>query len=89
MKSSFLRYCIPFFLGISILISGLLLLKPSTEFHQFLPQSGGKTRLLGKDENESEEHRRRQIWIEQIHKAAPGTDWRAMDRKARWKKYQE
>ena len=89
MKSSFLRYCIPFFLGISILISGLLVLKPSTEFHQFLPQSGGKTRLLGKDENESEEHRRRQIWIEQIHKAAPGTDWRAMDRKARWKKYRE
>jgi hypothetical protein len=79
-------FIIPTFILLSVMISGIILLEPSSEKHQFLPTSGG-TRALGKEEDESEEQQRRQAWIEQIHKAAPGTDWREMDRKTRWKKY--
>ncbi len=39
-------------------------------------------------ENESDEIRREQ-WIEQIHKSAPGTNWRAIDLKTRIKKAEE
>ena len=80
-------FIIPTCIVFSVLISATILLEPSSEKHQFLPTSGG-TRALGKEEDESEEQQRRLAWIEQIHKAAPGTDWREMDRKTRWKKYQ-
>lgn len=39
-----------------------------------------ETIVLDKDEeNEDEEIRRREEWMENMHRAAPGTDWRAMD----------
>ena len=72
----------------AMITSAFLLLEPSTEPHAFLPSSGGNY-YLGKEEgeNETEEQKRRLAWIEQIHRAAPGTDWRAIDRQTRLKKY--
>ena len=45
---------IPTFIVLSVLISGVILLEPTFEKHQYLPASGG-TRALGKEEDESEE----------------------------------
>ncbi len=38
---------------------------------------------------ESDQHLKRQEWINAMHRAAPGTDWRAMDEQARQEMYEE
>ncbi len=44
-----------------------------------MPAPTGKKYREKQDEGE-EEHERREAWIEHLHKAAPGTNWREMDR---------
>lgn len=72
----------------SIIISAFQLLYHEHE-HRLLPISG-RTKILGKEEGESErdELRKREVWLERIHRVAPGTDWRAMDAQTRKNRYQ-
>lgn len=55
--------------------------------NRFLPVPGDTRVLRKEEESEAEEHRKRMEWIERIHRAAPGVDWRAMDRNTRYAKY--
>ena len=64
-----------------------LLLFIEREPHLPLPGSG-KTKVLQKEENEEEELTRRAEWIENMHKAAPGIEWRAIEKANRNKRYQ-
>jgi photosystem II stability/assembly factor-like uncharacterized protein len=72
---------------ISILLSAGLLILKEVEPHQVLPIPSD-TKILSKEEDESEDLRRRVEWIERIHKTAPGIDWRAIEKQNRWNKYQ-
>lgn len=88
MKKIFYQWFVVICCSSGIGISALFLIEPAFEHHQFLPQSGGTIPLMKEGgEEERLEQLKRLEWLEQIHKAAPGTDWRAMDRKTRWKKY--
>lgn len=89
---SLMRYAASFFnsviIGISVAASGFVLLEDGPEPHYFRPASGG-TIVIEKEEGEDEtrEQQLRREWIERMHRAAPGTDWRKTDRKARLKQY--
>ncbi len=86
MRQTIHRISLLTLLVVSISLSAFILFQSTPEKHLTIPSSGG-TRVLSKEEDESEEQHRRLEWIEIIHKAAPGTDWRAIDRKTRLKKY--
>jgi hypothetical protein len=73
-------------LSSAISISFSLLLFIEREPHLPLPGSG-KTIVLQKEENEEEELTRRAEWIENMHKAAPGVDWRAIEKANREERY--
>ena len=84
MKKIFYQWFVVICCSSGIGISALFLIEPAFEHHQFLPQSGGTIPLMKEGgEEERLEQLKRLEWLEQIHKAAPGTDWRAMDRKTR------
>jgi hypothetical protein len=74
------------FLPISIGLSAGLLLFHEIEPHGPLPISGN-TKILQKEENEDADLQRRSEWIERIHKAAPGTNWRDIESQNRREKY--
>jgi len=40
-------------------------------------------------DDEWKEQRERREWIEHMHRAAPGTDWRKIERDNRWAKYRQ
>lgn len=74
----------------SIVISGSQILRPEKEEgeeYYLKPSSGGTLVRMEKEESEAEEHRQRLLWIEQMHKTAPGVDWRAMDKETRLQNY--
>ena len=73
-----IRFFIPvFFFSIAVLIC---FFQPKEDENPSLPEptNGKKYR----DDQDESDPSRREAWIELIHKAAPGTDWRAMDREA-------
>jgi photosystem II stability/assembly factor-like uncharacterized protein len=73
----------------AIFLSFLIFFEPESEF---IPIPGkGKTKIIGEREQESErqEQEARLAWINRIHKAAPGVDWRAVDRQTRINRYKE
>ncbi|MEX1188626.1 MAG: T9SS type A sorting domain-containing protein [Bacteroidia bacterium] len=71
---------------LAILVSLNFLVIFEFEVHGFMPVPGD-TRVLQKGEDESEEQARREIWIEQIHKAAPGVNWREIENQNRKERY--
>lgn len=75
-----------FLVPVSIGLSTGLLMFHEIEAHGPLPISG-ETKILQKEENEDADLRRRAEWIERIHKAAPGTDWRSIEAQNRRDKY--
>ncbi len=56
--------------------------EPSTQIEQPKPIE------IINEENEEEEHKKRQEWIEQMHWAAPDVDWRAIDEQTRIERQQ-
>jgi hypothetical protein len=76
----------------SVLLAGAIvsalfsLVIHENEIHHFFPVPGD-TRVLQKEEDESEELAKREEWIERIHKAAPGVDWRAIEEQNRLNRY--
>ena len=77
----------------SVLITGAIisalfsLVIIENENHQFFPVPGD-TRVLQKEADESEELAKRAEWIERIHKAAPGVDWRVIEAQNRQNRYE-
>jgi len=73
----------------AIVLSGLQLLssKKDVNEHYLKPSSGGTKVRIEKEESEAEEQMKRLLWIEQMHKTAPGLDWRAMDKQTRLENY--
>ena len=73
----------------AIILSGMQLLPSKVNMNEhYLKPSSGETKVrTEKEESEAEEQLRRLNWIEQMHKTAPGVDWRAMDRQTRLKNY--
>ena len=83
-----MKRILPVFVGFAILTSGFIFFNHTKE-SKFLPVPG-ETLVLQKDESgEEEEHRLRKEWIEKIHRAAPGVNWRAMDKQTRLNRYAE
>jgi hypothetical protein len=71
----------------SIGFSGFLLFQDEKEEYFLKPTSGGTFVRIEKEESEAEEHRKRLVWIEQMHKTAPGVNWREMDKQTRLSNY--
>ncbi len=74
---------------LGILTSAFVMFMPGSHF---LPSpSNGKTKVLLHKEHESEweEFKEREEWINRMHRAAPGFDWREADRLYRLKRYNE
>ncbi|MCB0819387.1 MAG: T9SS type A sorting domain-containing protein [Bacteroidetes bacterium] len=69
----------PIFAILAVVISFLLLVPTEIEPHNPLPGQG-KTIVLQKEEDETQELVRREAWIENMHKAAPGTNWHEIER---------
>ena len=71
----------------AVLISFLLFFNEGSEF---IPIPGkGKTKIIAEREHESEreEQEARLEWINRIHKAAPGVNWRELDKQTRLNRY--
>jgi hypothetical protein len=88
-KSKFHQFLLISSITGAIILSGLQLLPSRKDMNeQYLkPSSGGTKVRIEKEESEAEEHLRRLQWIEQMHKTAPGVDWREMDNQTRLKNY--
>lgn len=73
----------------TIFLTFFIFFEPGSEF---MPIPGkGKTKIVAEREHESEreEQEARLAWINRIHKAAPGVDWREMDRNTRIGRYKD
>jgi hypothetical protein len=83
-----MRRILPILVGISVVFSAVIFFQDKKE-SKFLPVPG-ETLVLRKDDGgEEEEHRLRKEWIEKIHRAAPGVNWRELDKQTRLNRYAE
>ncbi len=53
------------------------------------PDPGSNDTYILTDQEEDENHLLREQWIEKMHRAAPGTNWRKIDRNTRWNRKDE
>lgn len=67
-------------------MSFCILVVHENEKHLALPLPSD-TIVLSKEEDESQEQAKRLEWIERIHKAAPGVDWREVEKQNSTQKY--
>lgn len=73
------RFVLPLVMTFSLLVSFFTLVFNEHEKHSVLPLPTD-TKVLSKEEDESLEQVKRLEWIERIHKAAPGVDWREIEK---------
>ncbi len=77
-----MKKTLPLFTFFLIVVSALFYFQKNENPIPPLPEpTNGKKYRTDQEEGEDGQNRR-QAWIELIHKAAPGTDWREMDRQA-------